>query len=216
MTKKISYSTCLFLITLILTGFSFQMLNAQSSGVEITGTVSESGTGLPLDQVAVSVSSTGTTAITDEQGTFTLTVPDLQAEINVSLPGYNRRNIYLNGRESLDIVMVSDRYQTMDNVYNTPLGTQLLKDATFPVTSVTQSAMAYSKASSFDQALQGKVPGMMFTEQSGMPYLHEYPGLLFPLRQYRAPAVYRWHDTQLLLCSKQSHGRLFTKSHGCG
>ncbi len=169
MTKKISYSTCLFLITLILTGFSFQMLNAQSSGVEITGTVSESGTGLPLDQVAVSVSSTGTTAITDEQGTFTLTVPDLQAEINVSLPGYNRRNIYLNGRESLDIVMVSDRYQTMDNVYNTPLGTQLLKDATFPVTSVTQSAMAYSKASSFDQALQGKVPGMMFTEQSGMP-----------------------------------------------
>lgn len=43
---------------------------AQTPEVNVTGVVTESGTGLPLKQVTISVTSTGTTADTDENGVF--------------------------------------------------------------------------------------------------------------------------------------------------
>jgi TonB-linked SusC/RagA family outer membrane protein len=169
MTKRHLYSTCLFLITLFFTGTFTQPVVAQTSGVEITGVITESGTGLPLNQAAISVSSTGLSSQTDEQGAFSITVPDLQAEIIVNLPGYNRRNIYLNGRDFVEVALVSSRYTSLDNSYYTPVGPAVKKDATFPVSSLTQSDLAMSKSTSFDQNLQGIMPGLYSIDQSGMP-----------------------------------------------
>jgi hypothetical protein len=169
MTKRYLYPTCLSLIILFFTGFLAQSLLAQTSGVSVKGVVKESGTGLPLQQVSISVSSTGTSASTDEQGAFTIVVPDLQAELIIDLPGYIIRNIYLNGREFVAISLVSSFYRSLDNSYNTPVGAVKVKDATFSVTSITAGDLRNSKATSFDQSLQGRVPGMSVVEQSGMP-----------------------------------------------
>ncbi|MCK4745798.1 MAG: TonB-dependent receptor plug domain-containing protein, partial [Bacteroidales bacterium] len=163
-----------FLFTLFFTGALTQPVLAQPSGVEISGVVTESGTGLPLNQVSISVTSTGTASGTDEQGAFTITVPDLQAEIIVNLPGYNKRNIYLNGRDFVQVNLVSSSYKTMDNSYYTPNGTIVEKDATFPVTAITKSDIDLSRNISFDQAIQGKVPGLSVIQQSGMPGHRSY------------------------------------------
>lgn len=122
-----------------------------------------------MSQVAISVSSTGASSATNEQGAFTITVPDLQAEIIVNLPGYNLRYIFLNGRDYVKISLVPDRFSSMDNSFNTPTGPRLRKDAVYPVTSFVQGDMALEKTTSFDQALQGRVPGMSVIDQSGMP-----------------------------------------------
>ncbi|MBL7111199.1 MAG: SusC/RagA family TonB-linked outer membrane protein [Bacteroidales bacterium] len=169
MTKKYSYSTCLTLITLFITSMFIHPLLAQTSGVNITGVVTESGTGLPLSQVSVSVSTTGASSETDEQGAFTIAVPDLETELIINLPGYNKRNIHLNGRDFVTVYMVSSLYRSLDNSFNSPVGPEIIKDATFPVTTVTASDLKLSQATSFDQALQGRVPGMSVVEQSGMP-----------------------------------------------
>jgi TonB-linked SusC/RagA family outer membrane protein len=169
MTKKISISTCLILITLLFTGTLPLSLLAQSGGVEITGVVTESGSGLPLAQVVISVSTTGTSSVTDEQGAFTLTVPDLQAEILVNLPGYNLRQIFLNGRNFIELSLVSDIYRSMDNSHNTPLGPMMDLSEAYPFAAMTQSDIDLSQATSFDQALQGKVTGLSVIDQSGMP-----------------------------------------------
>ncbi len=169
MTKRYSYSTCLSLLTLFFAGIFAQNLEAQTTEVNVKGVVTESGTGLPLQQVSISVSSTGTSSETDEQGAFTISVPDLEAEIIVDLPGYNKRNIFLNGREFVNVSMVSEKYRSLDNSYNTPTGPVIVKDATFSVTSLVTSDFKLSKSTSFDQTLQGKVPGMSVTEQSGLP-----------------------------------------------
>ncbi|MBN2699462.1 MAG: SusC/RagA family TonB-linked outer membrane protein [Bacteroidales bacterium] len=169
MTKNRLFSIRLLLITLFITGLFVTSLKAQTTGREITGVVKESGTGLPLSMVAISVSSTGASTATDEQGAFTISVPDLQAEIIVNLPGYNIRQIYLNGRDFIEISLVQSRFSSMDNPYNTPAGPQIMKDALFPVTSLSQREITLSNTTSFDQSLQGRVPGMSVIEQSGMP-----------------------------------------------
>jgi len=169
MTKKTGYPTRLLMITLFLSSIFFQSLLAQSSGINVTGVVTESSTGFPLSQVSVSVSSTGTISETDEEGAFTITVPDLQAELIINLPDYILRNIYLNGRDFVAVTLVSSQYKSLDNSLNSPIGSEIIKDATFAVTKVTAEDLKLSPSTSFDQALQGKVPGLSVVQQSGMP-----------------------------------------------
>ena len=169
MTKTYLYTTCLSLLTLFFAIDSTQPLMAQTPEVNITGVVTESGTGLPLKQVTISVSSTGTTADTDEKGAFSIAVPNLEVEIIFNLPGYNLRNIYLNGRDFVEVSLVSTDYKSFDNVYNSPLGPVAVKDAVYSVSPLVAGDVKHSKATSFDQTLQGKVTGMSVINQSGMP-----------------------------------------------
>lgn len=174
MRKRNLYSTCLSLITLFFAIIINQPLLAQTSEINVKGVVSESGTGLPLKQVSISVSSTGFTADTDEKGEFTIAVPNLEAELIFNLPGYNVRNIYINGRDFLSVTLVPDNYRSFDNLYNTPTGPTAVKDAVYSVTSLTAGDIKRNKITSFDQALQGKVPGMSVVQQSGMPGSRTY------------------------------------------
>lgn len=169
MTKRNIYSTCLSLLTLFYVIIATQPLMAQTSGVNITGVVTESGSGLPLNQVSISVSSTGTTVQTDEKGEFTLEVPSLEVELIFNYPGYSKRNIYLNGRDFINVSLVSDKYRSFDNSYNTPMGEATIKDAVYAVSSLSANDVSHSKVTSSDQALQGRIPGLSVTQQSGMP-----------------------------------------------
>lgn len=169
MTKRISYSTYFSLLIFFMACISIQPVWAQDSGVTVKGIVLESGTGLPLNQVSVSVASTGTSTDTDETGAFSIVVPDTEAELLINLPGYNKRDIYLHGRDFIHISLVSTEYNSFDNSYNNPLGSNLLKNAVFPVSVLTVDNLKLSKVTSFDQALQGRVAGLSVIQQSGMP-----------------------------------------------
>lgn len=169
MTKRISYSTYFSILILFIACMNLQPALAQDSGVSVKGIVLESGTGLPLKQVSISVASTGTSSDTDEKGAFTITVPDKQAELIINLPGYNKRNIFLNGRDFLNISLVSSDFESFDNSFNDPLGSSLLKDASFSVSKISGSNLKLTQATSFDQVLQGRVSGLSVIEQSGMP-----------------------------------------------
>ena len=169
MTKRISYSTCFSLMIFFMACISIQSLWAQNPGVNIKGIVLESGTGLPLKQAAISVASTGTSSETDETGAFTISVPNKQVELLVNLPGYNKRSIFLSGRDFINISLVSTDYNSFDNSYNHPLGSNLLKDASYSVSALTAENLKLAQVSSFDQALQGRVAGLSVIQQSGMP-----------------------------------------------
>ncbi len=142
---------------------------AQSSGVSVNGVVVESATGNPLKQVTISATATGKTADSNEKGEFSLEVPNYQSEITVYLPGYVKRQIFLNGRESLTITLVANQYKSFDKTYNKPLGKVILKDETYAVSAISAEDIDLSRATSFDQTLQGLVPGLQIIEQSGMP-----------------------------------------------
>ncbi len=169
MTKKYSYSACLFTMIFLISGIISQPLSAQTSGIEVTGMVTESGSGQALQMVSISVAATGFSTTTDSTGAFTLTVPDLKAQIILNLPGYSRRNIYLNGREEIKVALVPEEFSTIDDQSISPLGVSVIKDATFASTALRKSDIDYTMVSSFDQVLQGQVAGMSVINRNGMP-----------------------------------------------
>lgn len=169
MTKRFSYSTCFSLLIFFMACISLQSTWAQTPGISVKGIVLESGTGQPLQQVSISVAATGTSSETDETGSFTIVVPNKNAELLINLPGYNKRNIYLNGREFINISLVPENFSSFDNTYNQPLGVSLLKDASFPVSALNAESLKFGKETTFDQALQGRISGLSVTQQSGMP-----------------------------------------------
>jgi TonB-linked SusC/RagA family outer membrane protein len=150
-------------------GLSIQNGFTQIPGMVIKGRVFESGSGMPLRQVLVSVSSTGVSAQTDSVGAFTISVPDTKAELIIDLPGYNKRNIFILGRDSVNVSLVASEYKSMDNYYNSPLGVASLKDATYAVSILNAADIDMSKSTTFDQNSQGRISGLRIIEHSGRP-----------------------------------------------
>jgi len=169
MIKKFNYITGLAIVVLLMFSFDVQIVLAQSTKISVTGKVIDSGTGLPLKQVSVSVASTGELSETNEKGEFLINAPDFQSEIIFELPEYSKRKIFLNGRTSLTISLVSSAYKSFDQLYDAPLGAALIKDATTPISSVYANEIKNTRSTSFDQPLQGIVPGLNIVNQSGMP-----------------------------------------------
>jgi hypothetical protein len=169
MTKRFRYSTCLFSIVLFILGISIQKGFTQTPGLKFNGQVIESGSGLPLKQALISVSSTGVSTQTDDNGAFSIAVPDKQAELIVELPGYIKRSIYLLGRDSIKVSLVSSKFKSMDNLYYSPLGVPAVKDATYSVSALSGTDVDFTRSTTFDQNIQGKVPGVRVTQYSGMP-----------------------------------------------
>ena len=164
MTKRFRYPTCLFVMILSVFSLSFQNGFTQIPGLVIKGRVFESGSGIPLRQVLVSVSSTGTSTQTDSVGAFTIDIPDSKAELILDLPGYNKRNIFVLGRDSIIVSLVASEYKSMDNYYNNPLGVASLKNATYAVSILNASDIDLSKSTSFDQNSQGRISGLRIIE----------------------------------------------------
>ncbi len=177
MTKKHLYSACFSVIFLLSVLGLSKPLDAQTSDKNVTGVVKESGTGQPLNQVSVSASASGITSQTDKNGAFSITVPNLQAELIFNLPGYVIQRVYLNGRDQLSIALVALEYRSLDDIYNSPNGQFIVKDAVFSLSTLTANELKYSKVTSADQALQGKVAGMNVIKQSGMPGQRTYMNL---------------------------------------
>jgi TonB-linked SusC/RagA family outer membrane protein len=169
MINKRIYFTCFTLLSLFVLFIGIKQGDAQTPIQTVKGTVVESGTGLPLKQVSISVASTGVLSETDEQGNFTIKVPDLKAELIIDLPGYSKRRIFINNREELKISLVQSDFKSLDKSYNQPLGSYVLKDATYALKSIEASDIKLTNSTSFDQALQGLVPGLSVVNQSGMP-----------------------------------------------
>jgi TonB-linked SusC/RagA family outer membrane protein len=171
MTTKYLKKTWFILTALFIMNGIPQVIKAQNQDVDVIllGTVIEAGTDLALGQVTVSVASSGLNSTTDEQGAFTLTVPNLEAEIIVNLPGYNVRNIYLHGRNTIQITLVPEEYTSIDNLHNTPLGATVNKNSVYSESHLSANDLDMGNTSSVDQLLQGKIAGLSVTEQSGMP-----------------------------------------------
>lgn len=164
--KNITVWTLILLLSLLV---NFQNVYAQPPSVSVSGRVLESGSRLPLKQVSISVALTGVLSETNDKGEFTITVPDEQAELIIDLPGYTKRSVFLLGRETIEVSLVPSQYKSFDQLNNTPTGTWCIKDAVNSQTAIYSNELKFNQSTSFEQALQGIVPGLQIVEQSGMP-----------------------------------------------
>ena len=134
----------------------------------ISGRVTVEGSGEAL--VAASVSVVGTTlgTYTDDQGRFSLNVPDGPATLRVRRIGYVQKTLAVSaGATEADITLARDVLQLETQVVTGTATTVSSANAANAVTVISSDKLNRAPAQTIDYALQGKVPGAIITQNSG-------------------------------------------------
>lgn len=137
-----------------------------SQNIEISGTVNESATGLPIPGANVTVKNSTAGTVTDMDGNFTLSVP-AGSTIIVSFIGFN--SIERAATPERMVIALNESTQTLDEVVVIGYGTQRRREVTGAVGVVTAETIEDLRPVRLEQALQGTVSGVNITSQSGAP-----------------------------------------------
>jgi TonB-linked SusC/RagA family outer membrane protein len=137
-----------------------------SQNIEISGTVNESATGLPIPGANVTVKNSTTGTVTDMDGNFTLSVP-AGSTIVFSFIGFN--NVEMAASTERMVVSLAENTQTLDEVVVIGYGTQRRREVTGAVSVVNSETIENLRPVKIEQALQGTVSGVSVTSQSGAP-----------------------------------------------
>ncbi len=134
----------------------------------VTGKVTDSTNGSPVVGASVQPkgSSTGTSTSTD--GTFSLTVPAGVNTLVISSAEFETQDVNITGQNTVNVVL-SAKASGLTEVVVIGYGTARKKDLTGAATSVKAKDFNQGIISSPDQLLQGKVPGLEITNNSGQP-----------------------------------------------
>jgi TonB-linked SusC/RagA family outer membrane protein len=134
--------------------------------LEVHGRVTDTE-GRPLPGVSVSVKGTTQGIVTDDKGDFVLSVAP-SAIIHFSFIGYQVTDVPVNGRKTLTVTL-SLLNTALTDVIVVGYGTQRRGDVTGAIASVNTKTLEGTPLRSVDQALQGRVAGVTFVQNSGMP-----------------------------------------------
>lgn len=130
----------------------------------VNGTIkSETGEGLPGVSVVVKNTTVGTT--TDAEGKFKLTVPK-EADILVfSYVGYQSQEVVLGNQTTLNLQLIPNP-KSLNEVVVVGYGTQVKRELTSAISSVSTKEINELPVAEVGQALQGRVPGLTVTNVS--------------------------------------------------
>jgi TonB-linked SusC/RagA family outer membrane protein len=137
------------------------------TSINITGKVT-SASGEALEKVSVLLKGTALGTSTDKDGNYTLNAPDGKGTLQFSLVGYIPREVEIADRSSISVSLEPD-FRAMNDVVVVGYGTQRKKDLTGSVGIVSGAELNKIAVASVDQALQGKLAGVMVTTNSGEP-----------------------------------------------
>jgi TonB-linked SusC/RagA family outer membrane protein len=155
--------------------FSLLLLCAFSASAfaqtrRISGRVTVEGSGEPLVAAAVNVVGTTQGTYTDDQGRFTVTVPDGPATIRVRRIGYAQKTLAVPaGATQFDVALARDVLQLETQVVTGTATTVSSANAANAVTVISSEKLNRAPAQTIDYALQGKIPGAIVTQNSGAP-----------------------------------------------
>ena len=141
-----------------------QLLNAQGSTINVKGVVSDAmGPVIGASVVEKGVPQNGT--ITDVDGNFRLSVP-ANATLEVSFIGYKTQDIPVAGKTTFTVKMAEDT-EMLDEVVVVGFGTQKKVNLTGSVGLATAKDLQSRPVSNATQALQGLVPGLQISTNTG-------------------------------------------------
>jgi hypothetical protein len=123
-------------------------------------------TGLP--GVTVHLKGTNVGTVTDQNGTFSISVPSTGSVLVFSYSGLGSQEIRVGDQTKVDVEL-SDKTTTMDEVVVIGYGTQRKSDLTGAVGSVKASQLQERPAASLNQALAGRIAGVQVNTNSGRP-----------------------------------------------
>ena len=131
---------------------------------QIKGVVKDAN-GEPIIGANVIEKGTINGVITDLDGQFRLDVSD-NSLLVISYVGYKDREVRVGNQESINVVLSED-LETLDEVVVVGYGTQKKSDLTGSIASIKASDIKDIPVNSVEEALQGKVAGVMVNKSNG-------------------------------------------------
>ena len=154
-------------LSLLLLAFVSASAFAQTR--RVTGRVTVEGSGEPLVAASVNVVGTALGTYTDDQGRFSLNVPEGAATLRVRRIGYVQKTLSVPaGATEFNVVLARDVLQLETQVITGTATTVSSANAANAVTVVSGEKLNRVPAQTIDYALQGKVPGALITQNNGM------------------------------------------------
>lgn len=126
--------------------------------------------GSPLPSAVVKESASGTTAVTDANGRYSLQVASKTANLTASLIGYvsQTKSVQVAGSATLNFALAEAQEQ-LDEVVIVGYGTTTARDLTGSLVSVKSKSFQKGAFASPTQLIVGKTPGVRITAGSGRP-----------------------------------------------
>jgi TonB-linked SusC/RagA family outer membrane protein len=154
-----------FYVFLMILGLSFSSSYGQRI---ITGkvTAAEDGSGIPGVNILVQGTTRGT--MTDIEGKFTISLQDGDKILVFSFIGYKTQSIAVTTQSVIDVSLESESMK-LNELVVVGYGTQRKSDLTGSVSSVKGSELTKIPSLNPVQSLQGKVPGVQVSSESGAP-----------------------------------------------
>ncbi len=136
--------------------------------VKVAGTITDATTKEPLVGVNVVLEGTTIGVMTDINGKYSLSVPNLNGTLAISYIGYSPVKIPINGLTVIDASLESN-VQALEEVVVTGYGTVRKSDVTGSVSSIKTEQLLQLPTQRVDQAIQGKATGVFILNTDGSP-----------------------------------------------
>ena len=142
---------------------------AMKADLPITGRITGPN-GAPLGNVSVSLKGTSIGTTTNDQGYFTLNIPDGNANgiLVVSSVGYKQLEVPIAGRRELLLELSSDS-KDLGEVVVVGYGTQRRANVTAAVSSIRGEDIVTTKNENVQNMLTGKISGVRVTQRTAEP-----------------------------------------------
>lgn len=164
---KSSKTTRLRLLLLWSTFLLLLAGNDAFAQTKITGKIINERTAAPTAGATITVKNTNRYTVADEAGRFTIEVSTGDVLV-ITMVGYLKKEVAVGKNTSIQ-VKLSEMVSQLDDVVVIGYGKAKRKDLTGGISSISGAELRKSQPTTFDQALQGKVAGVMVQQISGQP-----------------------------------------------
>ncbi|HKJ31073.1 MAG TPA: SusC/RagA family TonB-linked outer membrane protein, partial [Balneolales bacterium] len=146
----------------------FLVGSAYGQQLKVTGHVKDATSGDPLPGVDILVVGTTIGTTTGSNGEYTINVKSSTDTLRFSYIGYTSKNVPVRGRTTINVELQPKVFKSNQLVV-VGYGTQKRSDLTGAISSVSSKSLQQETISTPDQALQGKVAGVMVHTNSHAP-----------------------------------------------
>ncbi len=151
----------LFIIAISYTNYGYAQVKT------IAGKVSASEDGSAIPGVNILVKNTTTGAVTDVNGNYALSVDENDILVFSSI-GYSTQEVAVAGRSVINLTLEAD-VKSLQEIVVVGYGSQLKKEITGAVQTVTSKDLKDIPVSQINQKLQGRLAGVQINQTTGKP-----------------------------------------------
>ncbi len=145
----------------------FTVVVAQSQTMVSGKVTNEEGEGLP--GASINVKGATTTVLSHDDGSFTITVNNLNAILEISFVGFEKKEVSLSGKNVISVVLSASKTGALSEVVVIGYGTQSREALTTSITKLDTKVLENVPFTNVASAMQGTLSGVRVQSISGQP-----------------------------------------------